>query len=137
MLLQVMATVALCVLAGSGAGAGVEDLRPASLESPEQATPDGGVIDEARRAGDGPGHFRPAEEDPDLDRIPEMPVEKDRATTEEQVTAEKTSDAGPPAKAAVRTKNSLQSATQVTGLRNPPFPAPPPEPASWAQYFLL
>src|SRR5215813_9793569 len=117
MLLQAVAAMALCMLAGSGPGAGAEDQRPASLESAERATPsvagiDGGVIDAARPAGDGPGHSRPAEEDPNLDRIPEMPVEKDRATTEGQVTAEKASDAGPPAKADVRTKNSLQSATQ-------------------------
>src|SRR5215472_2119190 len=142
MLLEVVATMALCVLAGSGAGAGAEDQRQDTIESGKQATPsvagtDGGVIDEARRAGDGPGPTRPAEEDPDLDRIPQMPAEKDRATTEEQVTVDKTSDAGTPARADVRTKNSLQSATQVTGLRTPPFPAPPPEPPSWAQHFLL
>jgi hypothetical protein len=143
MLLQVVATMAICVLAESGADAGAENPRPDSLERGEQATPsvvgsDGGVVSEARRAGDGPGHSRPAEEDPDLDRIPQMSVEKGPATTGAQVSAEKTSDAGTtPGKADVRTKNSLQSATQVTGLRSPLFPAPPPEPASWAQHFLL
>src|SRR6516162_2574630 len=107
MLLQIVATVALCVLPGSGAGAGAEVHGPASLKSAEQATPsvtvtDGGVIDEARRADEGPEHSRPAEEDADLDRIPEMPVEKNRATTDDQVTAERTPDAGPPTKADVR-----------------------------------
>src|SRR5262249_42559259 len=72
-----------------------------------------------------------------LDRIPQMPVEKDRATTGEQVTAEKPSDAGPPPKADARRRNSLQTATQATGLRSPPFPPPPPEPPAWAQHFLL
>ena len=142
MLLETLATVALCVLPGPEASAAAEGQRPASLKRAEQGTqsvagPDGGVIDEARRAGDGPGQLRPADEDPDLDRIPEMPLEKNRATTDEQVTAEKTPDVGPPTKADVRTKNSLQSATQVTALRNPPFPAPPPGPAAWAQHFLL
>ena len=56
MLLETLATVALCVLPGPEASAAAEGQRPASLKRAEQGTqsvagPDGGVIDEARRAG--------------------------------------------------------------------------------------
>src|SRR5262249_17932439 len=115
-----------------------------SLERGERATTslagaDGGVVNEARRADNGPGDSRSTEDDPDLARIPEMPGRIDGATREEPVPAEKPSDAGRPGKAdvGVRTKNSLQSATQVTALRSTPFPAPPPGPPEWAQHFLL
>src|SRR5215813_11990957 len=144
MLLEAVAAVTLGLLAGSGPDAGAKDQRPASLETGEQPTTsvagaDGGVVDEARRVNNGPGDSRSTDEDPDLARIPEMPGGIDRATREEPIPAEKTSDSGPPGKAngGVRTKNSLQSATQVTALRSPPFPVPPPGPPEWAQHFLL
>ena len=143
MLLEAVAAVTLGLLAGSGPDGGAKDLRPASLEG-EQATTsiagaDGGVVDEARRVDNGPGDSRSTEEDPDLARIPQMPGGIDGATREKLVPAEKTSDAAPPGKAngGVRTKNSLQSATQATALRSTPFPAPPPGPPEWAQHFLL
>src|SRR5215472_12155906 len=144
MLLEAVAAVTLGLLAGSGPGAGTEDQRPGSLEAGKEAKtsvagPDGGVADEPRGADDGPARSRSTTDDPDLARIPEMPGGIDSATREEPVSAEKTSDAGPPGKAngGIRTKNSLQSATQVTALRSPPFPAPPPGPPEWAQHFLL
>src|SRR5215472_5707071 len=128
MLLEAVAAVTLGLLAGSGPDAGAMDQRSASLERGEQATTsvagaDGGVVDEARRANDGPGDSRSTEEDPDLARIPGMPSRIDGATREEPVPAEKAPDAAPAGKAngGVRAKNSLQSATQVTALRSPPF----------------
>src|SRR5215468_286978 len=144
MLLEAVAAVTLGLIAGSGPGAEAEDQRPASLESRQQANTavagaDGGVVDQAPRDGGGPGHSLSTEEDPDLARIPEMPGGKDRATSEEPTPAEKGSGAAatPKGDVGVRMKNSLQSATQVTALRSPPFPAPPPGPPEWAQHFLL
>jgi hypothetical protein len=145
MLLGAVVTLALGVLAGSGPGL-AEDPRPASLEAVEQAKApvtgaDSGVVDEARRAGDGPGGPQSTDEDSDLGRIPELPGGNDRATTDEPAPSQETSGAGTRAKAradgGVRTKNSLQSATQATALRSPAFPAPPPGPPAWAQHFLL
>ena len=128
MLLAAVAAVTLGLLAGSGPGAGAEDQRP-----------DGGVGDEARGADHEPARSPSTADDPDLARIPEMPAGMDRATSEEPVPSANVSDAAAPQKAevGVRTKNSLQSATQVTALRSPPFPAPPPGPPEWAQHFLL
>ena len=139
MVLEALAAVALGLLAGSGPGAGAEDPRPASLERASVAGTDGGVVDEARRADTDPAQPGSTVVDPDLARIPELPAGTDRTRAEEPIAAERTSDARLPAKADVglRTKNSLQSATQITALRSPPFPEPPPGPAAWAQHFML